>query len=79
MATEFQILRGKKSTLIDENGVALIPQDKLVDGFWYLTEDTAEVFVCLDVEGSLKLKKINVTPGTQIWNFNCGTATTVID
>lgn len=59
MATEFKILRGSKDTLIDENGVALIPEDKLVNGYWYLTNDTAEVFVCLEVDGQLTLKKIN--------------------
>lgn len=59
MATEFKILRGNKSTLIDENGIVLIPEDKLVNGYWYLTNDTAEVFVCLEVNGHLTLKKIN--------------------
>jgi hypothetical protein len=59
MATDFKILRGSKSTLIDENGVALIPEEKLVNGYWYLTNDTAEVFVCLEIDGHLTLKKIN--------------------
>lgn len=59
MATEFKILRGNKNTLIDENGVALIPEEKLVNGYWYLTNDTAEVFVCLEIDGHKKLKKIN--------------------
>ena len=59
MALDFKILRGTKNTLIDENGVALIPEDKLVNGYWYLTNDTAEVFVCLEVDGHLTLKKIN--------------------
>lgn len=59
MANEFKILRGNKSTLIDENGVALIPSEKLVNGYWYLTNDTAEVYVCLDFNGKLELKKIN--------------------
>jgi hypothetical protein len=59
MATEFKILRGNKSTLIDENGVALIPESKLVNGYWYLTNDTAEVYVCLEIDGHLTLKKIN--------------------
>lgn len=60
MATEFKILRGSKNTLIDENGVVLIPESKLVNGYWYLTNDTAEVFVCLpDIDGNLTLKKIN--------------------
>jgi hypothetical protein len=59
MATEFKILRGNKKTLIDDNGVALIPESKLVNGYWYLTNDTAEVYVCLEIDGSLQLKKIN--------------------
>jgi hypothetical protein len=59
MATEFKILRGNKSTLIDENGNALIPEEKLRNGYWYLTNDTAEVFVCLEIDGHLRLKKIN--------------------
>lgn len=65
MATEFKILRGNKNTLIDENGVALIPSEKLVNGYWYLTNDTAEVFVCLDINGKLELKKINDCSGTE--------------
>lgn len=63
MATEFKILRGNKGTLIDENGVALIPEEKLVNGYWYLTNDTAEVFVCLEIDGHKVLKKINECPG----------------
>jgi hypothetical protein len=59
MATEFKILRGNKSTLIGENGAVLIADSKLVDGYWYLTNDTAEVFVCLTVDGVKTLKKIN--------------------
>lgn len=65
MAFEFKILRGNKDTLIDENGVALIPTEKLVNGYWYLTNDTAEVFVCLDVNGKLELKKINDCSGSE--------------
>lgn len=65
MATEFRILRGNKNTLIDENGVALIPSEKLVNGYWYLTNDTAEVFVCLDINGKLELKKINECSGSE--------------
>lgn len=59
MVTDFKILRGNKSTLIDDNGNALIPENKLVNGYWYLTNDTAEVYVCLEVDGHLRLKKIN--------------------
>ena len=53
MAGEFKILRGNKSSLIGEDGVALIPEEKLVNGYWYLTNDTAEVCVCLEVAGHL--------------------------
>ena len=59
MATEFKILRGSKATLVDDNGVVLIPESKLVNGYWYLTNDTAEVFVCLEIDGHKTLKKIN--------------------
>ena len=68
MATEFKILRGNKSTLIDENGVALIPEEKLVNGYWYLTNDTAEVYVCLNIDGHLVLKKINECDTTSDWD-----------
>jgi hypothetical protein len=59
MATEFKILRGNKATLIDANGNALIPEEKLVNGYWYLTNDTAEVYVCLVIDGHKVLRKIN--------------------
>ena len=59
MATEFKILRGNKANLIDEFGNSKLPQDKLVNGYWYLTNDTAEVYVCLEIDGKLQLKKIN--------------------
>ena len=68
MALDFKILRGNKSTLIDENGVALIPEEKLVNGYWYLTNDTAEVYVCLDINGHLVLKKINDCDDTSDWD-----------
>ena len=69
MATEFKILRGKENTLIDENGVALIPEEKLVNGYWYLTNDTAEVFVCLEIDGHRKLKKINECSENELPDF----------
>lgn len=59
MATEFKILRGYKDSLIDEYGKSKLSEDKLVDGYWYLTNDTAEAYVALDVNGELQLKKIN--------------------
>ena len=59
MATEFKILRGNKENLVDEQGNSRLPESKLVNGYWYLTNDTAEVYVCLEIEGKLQLKKIN--------------------
>lgn len=59
MATEFKILRGNKGNLIDDQGNSRLPEEKLVNGYWYLTNDTAEVYVCLEVDGHLQLKKIN--------------------
>ena len=56
MATEFKILRGNSENLTVEN---LRAADKLVNGYWYLTNDTAEVYVCLEIDGELQLKKIN--------------------
>jgi hypothetical protein len=68
MATDFKVLRGTKNTLIDNNGNALIPEDKLVNGYWYLTNDTAEVYVCLEIEGRLQLKKINECDSAGDWD-----------
>ncbi len=59
MATEFKILRGNKENLVDEHGNSRLPSNKLVDGYWYLTNDTAEVYVALTIDGVLQLKKIN--------------------
>ena len=61
MANEFKILRGNKENLTVER---LTTAGKLVNGYWYLTNDTAEVFVCLpidpsDVNSALTLKKVN--------------------
>lgn len=70
MVTEFKILRGSKATLIDNDGVVLIPENKLVNGYWYLTNDTAEVFVCLEIDGHLTLKKINECDIDNDFNFD---------
>lgn len=57
MATEFKILRGSSENLTTEKLRAI---GKLVNGYWYLTNDTAEVYVCLENNlGELELKKIN--------------------
>jgi hypothetical protein len=59
MATDFKILRGYKDNLIDEQGKSKLPPEKLVNGYWYLTNDTAEVYVALEIDGIIQLKKIN--------------------
>lgn len=64
MATEFKILRGNKANLFYSDGSIKLPKEKLVNGYWYLTNDTAEVYVCLPsdpqiVDSPLTLKKIN--------------------
>ena len=59
MSLDFKIFRGNKENLIDEDGNYKLSPEKLVNGYWYLTNDTAEVYVCLEVEGQLTLRKIN--------------------
>ncbi len=59
MAMDFNILRGSKANLIDEQGNSKLPSGKLKNGYWYLTTDTAEVYVALEINGVLQLKKIN--------------------
>lgn len=49
---QFQIKRGYKRYLIDENNAPLIP---LEEGCWYLALDTAEIYVAINQE----LKKLN--------------------
>lgn len=54
MAQDFIIKKGHSSRL------GLIAQDDLVENGWYLTTDTAEVYVALRQDsGLLALKKIN--------------------
>ena len=54
MANEFIIKKGHSSRL------GLIAQDDLIENGWYLTTDTAEVYVALrQPSGLLELKKIN--------------------
>lgn len=54
MANEFIIKKGHSSRL------GLIAQDDLVENGWYLTTDTAEVYVALRQDsGLLALKKLN--------------------
>lgn len=54
MANEFVIKKGHSSRL------GLIAQDDLIENGWYLTTDTAEVYVALRQDsGLLALKKIN--------------------
>ena len=54
MANEFIIKKGHSSRL------GLIAQEDLIENGWYLTTDTAEVYVALrQSNGLLELKKIN--------------------
>lgn len=54
MAQDFIIKKGHSSRL------GLIAQDDLIENGWYLTTDTAEVYVALrQANGLLELKKIN--------------------
>lgn len=58
MAEQFLIKKGQSVNLFDDNGN---PKIELIENCWYLTLDTAEVFVALkDPETlALKLNKIN--------------------
>lgn len=54
MANNFIIKKGLKSKL------DLLSPDQLIENGWYLTTDTAEVYVALKQEsGTLQLKKLN--------------------
>lgn len=62
MATQFQIKKGLSTDLFDSQGNCRLI--KKVEGCWYLTTDTAEVFVCLrsipgDEASDLVLKRLN--------------------
>ena len=60
MAVDFIIKKGRSTVLFDENGACRIPQEKLIVNGWYLTTDTAEVYVALKQDsGLIELKKIN--------------------
>lgn len=60
MAADFIIKKGRSTVLFDENGACKISQEKLIENGWYLTTDTAEVYVALKQQnGLLELKKIN--------------------
>lgn len=64
MATEFIIKKGRSTVLFDENGTCRIASDKLIENGWYLTTDTAEVYVALrsvpnDSNSPLTLRKLN--------------------
>lgn len=59
MATDFIIKKGRSTVLFDENGACKISQEKLIVNGWYLTTDTAEVYVCLEFDGVRQLKKLN--------------------
>lgn len=60
MAKEFIIKKGLSTSLFDEQGNCKIAQSALVENGWYLTTDTAEVYVALrQADGLLYPKKIN--------------------
>ena len=65
MGTHFQIIKGKSSTFFNSDGSYTdVLSNNLIEGAWYLTTDTAEVYVALrenpnDIASSVKLKKIN--------------------
>lgn len=63
----FEIKRGYKNRLMNEDGS---PKIELQDGCWYLTLDTAEVFVAITLDGILDLYKINEAPGINLDEFN---------
>lgn len=64
----FQIKCGYKNHLIDEvSGNTLI---ELEDGCWYLTLDTAEVYVAITRNDSLYLCKINEAPDIDLGPLN---------
>lgn len=57
---DFEIKRGLSTSLFNEDGSIKLPPEKLIDGCWYLTTDTAEVYVAFQqADGSFELKKIN--------------------
>ena len=62
MATQFQIKKGLSTQLFDAQGKCLLR--KKVEGCWYLTVDTAEVYVCVrsipgEESSDLVLKRVN--------------------
>lgn len=54
--TDFQILKGKSTKLFTPEGNVAID---LIEYCWYLTTDTAEIFVAIPEEGTLSLKRLN--------------------
>lgn len=59
MANEFVIKKGRSNVLFDTEGNCRIPQEKLIENGWYLTTDTAQVYVALRIDNILQLKKLN--------------------
>lgn len=58
--SSFEIKKGKSTNLFDSNGNCILSPDNLVEGHWYLTTDTAEVYVALrQPNEELVLRKIN--------------------
>lgn len=57
---DFEIKKGKSTSLFNEAGECILPSEHLSDGCWYLTTDTAEVYVAFQQpDGTFQLRKLN--------------------
>lgn len=56
--SEFNIRRGKSTVLFNASG-AVNDNVVLEEGYWYLCTDTAELFLCVNENDVLSLKRIN--------------------
>ena len=61
MATHFQIIKGKSYQFFNQDGTLTNKlKNNLFENCWYMTTDTAEVYIALRNENdNLTLKKIN--------------------
>lgn len=57
--TEFQIKKGLLSSLMNDQGVCVLPLDKRIDGCWYLTTDTTELFIGRGTPEKFELKPLS--------------------
>jgi hypothetical protein len=55
---DFKIRRGTSTALFTSPGI-VNPRLVIEEGYWYLCTDTAELYVGIDIDGVLTLKKIN--------------------